>query len=100
MPTAEFEALKAKLWKFMREDIYPNELLNMEQARAIGRSGNEWTHTPIMIELKRKAPTCHTFLGTPPATHTRTCSGEAARWSHDSARAQSSCTFAGGRSLI
>ena len=34
--TEEFEATKAKLWTFMREDIYPNEQLYAEQCRVIG----------------------------------------------------------------
>lgn len=54
MPAAEFAQLKEKLWKFMREDIYPNEVANMKQAHGIALS-KEWTHTPVMIELKRKA---------------------------------------------
>lgn len=36
--TEEFEATKALLWKFMKEDIYPNEQLYAEQCKEIGQS--------------------------------------------------------------
>ena len=49
------EALKAKLWSFMKQHIYPNEQRFARECHEIGRSGNEWTDAPIMIELKLKA---------------------------------------------
>lgn len=55
LPKAEFEALKAKLWHFMQSDIYPNEQRFMRESRQIGHASNEWTHAPILVELKRKA---------------------------------------------
>jgi len=55
MESAQFDILKAKVWKFMEDHIYPNEQLFAEQNEAIGRSGNEWTHAPILVELKMKA---------------------------------------------
>lgn len=51
----EFEALKTKLWAFMREDIYPNERQFAHECHEIGRRGNEWTSPPILSELQRKA---------------------------------------------
>lgn len=39
----------------MYEEIYPNEKLFMKQCKEIGKSSNEWTHAPILVELKRKA---------------------------------------------
>lgn len=55
MPPAEFEALKAKLWVFMQEDIYPNEQLYAVQSKAIGEASHDWHWPPILVELKRKA---------------------------------------------
>ena len=55
MAEKEFLALKEKLWHFMHTSIYPNEKLFHEQSEHIGLSGNEWTHAPILVELKRKA---------------------------------------------
>ena len=54
LPDAEFEAMKAKLWSFMKEDIYPNEKLFEHQSRAIGAT-NEWHDPPILTKLKEKA---------------------------------------------
>ena len=51
----DFQKLKDKLIRFMHSDIYPNERLFLEQSRAIGHAGNEWTHAPILVKLKRKA---------------------------------------------
>jgi alkylation response protein AidB-like acyl-CoA dehydrogenase len=55
MEAAAFEDLKKRVWDFMQEDIYPNERLFAEQAEEIGLSGNEWTHPPILVELKKRA---------------------------------------------
>ena len=55
LPDSDFQELKKKLIRFMHSDIYPNEQLFMKQCRAIGHAGNEWTHAPILVELKRKA---------------------------------------------
>lgn len=56
MEHTKFEALKEKLWAFMRSDIYPNEILFKKQSHEIGlHSNNEWTHPPILVTLKRKA---------------------------------------------
>ncbi|KAK3279147.1 hypothetical protein CYMTET_12955 [Cymbomonas tetramitiformis] len=59
MAPAQFEALKAKLWTFMHDSIYPNEQLFIQQTHAIGQASNEWTHAPIHVELMRKAKTLH-----------------------------------------
>eukprot|EP00040_Diaphanoeca_grandis_P014490 m.73556 g.73556 ORF g.73556 m.73556 type:complete len:460 (+) comp24572_c0_seq1:23-1402(+) len=53
--TADFEALKEKLWAFMHEHIYPNEQLFMKQCEHIGHTTNEWTHAPILVELMQIA---------------------------------------------
>jgi hypothetical protein len=56
MPTSgrEFNELKAKLWKFMIEDIYPNEQRFLSECKHIGESGsNEWTHAPIRTLFPR-----------------------------------------------
>eukprot|EP01051_Picozoa_sp_SAG22_P005130 SAG22_NODE_296_length_12811_cov_14.899780_18_plen_82_part_00 len=50
-----FEALKAKLWKFMEEEVYPSEVRFAEEQREIGHSGSEWTNPPVLEELKAKA---------------------------------------------
>ena len=55
LPETKFLALKEKLTRFMHSDIYPNERLFLQQSRAIGHLSNEWTHAPILMELKRKA---------------------------------------------
>ena len=55
MPEKEFEGLKERLWAFMFECVYKNELLFAKQSREIGERTNEWTHAPILVELKRKA---------------------------------------------
>jgi len=55
MEASQYEAVKEKLWKFMREEIYPNETKFHHQSTAIGLASNEWTHAPILVELKRKA---------------------------------------------
>ena len=57
MPTSprEFKNLKEKLWKLMIQDIYPNEQRFLRECREIGERTNEWTHAPILVELKRKA---------------------------------------------
>ena len=39
----------------MHTSIYPNEQLFHEQCKEGGLSGNEWTHAPVLVELKRKA---------------------------------------------
>lgn len=39
----------------MKEEVYPNERLFLEQSRRIGERSNEWTHAPILVALKRKA---------------------------------------------
>ena len=52
---AEFEDLKKRLWTFMKEDIYPNEKTFNHQNHEIGLNGNEWTHSPILIELMTRA---------------------------------------------
>lgn len=54
MSDADFAALKEKLWKFMREDIYPNEVTFAKQCHAMVNT-NEWTHAPVLHELKLKA---------------------------------------------
>lgn len=52
----DFEKIKANLLDFMKKEIYPNETTFLAQNREIGhRSDNEWTHAPILVELKRKA---------------------------------------------
>ena len=54
LPEAAFQALKAKLWRFMESDVYPNEQRFMRESRAIGADPrNEWTHAPVLVELKR-----------------------------------------------
>jgi alkylation response protein AidB-like acyl-CoA dehydrogenase len=55
MEAAKFEELKERCWQFMQEYIYPSEQLFAEQCEAIGHAGNEWTHAPILVELKKKA---------------------------------------------
>ena len=52
---ADFPALKEKLWAFMLEHIYPNELVFLAQSKKIGEASNEWTHPPILIDLIGKA---------------------------------------------
>ena len=37
------------------EEIYPNEQLFLQQQREIGEASHEWTHPPILQELKAKA---------------------------------------------
>ena len=54
MDPSSFASLKERLIAFMESDIYPNELKFIEQCREFSRS-NEWTHAPILMELKRKA---------------------------------------------
>jgi hypothetical protein len=41
---AAFDDLKAKLWEFMKEEIYPNENAFREQNHNIGHASREWTH--------------------------------------------------------
>ena len=55
MEAAQFDALREKLIRFMEEEIYPNELLFLEQCEEIERASNEWTQPPIIVELKEKA---------------------------------------------
>jgi alkylation response protein AidB-like acyl-CoA dehydrogenase len=55
LPEKEFQALKEKLIRFMHSDIYPNEKRFLEECHAIGLESNEWTHAPILMDLKRKA---------------------------------------------
>jgi alkylation response protein AidB-like acyl-CoA dehydrogenase len=55
MDVAEFNALKERLWKFMKEEIYPNEQRFIQEIKEIGESSNEWLDPPILVELKRKA---------------------------------------------
>ena len=55
MEATAFSELKRKLWKFMKEDIYPNEQLFAKQSLDIGERSNEWVWSPILVELKRKA---------------------------------------------
>ena len=40
----------------MKEDVYPNEQLFMQQNHETGATGgNEWTHAPILMELMQRA---------------------------------------------
>lgn len=56
METAAFEALKERLWRFMREDIYPNEERFHAECQAIGQlPGSQWTHPAVLVELMAKA---------------------------------------------
>ena len=55
MLNTKFVALKEKLIRFMHSDIYPNEKRFLHESHAIGRNSNEWTHAPVLVELKRKA---------------------------------------------
>mmetsp|Transcript_37175 Transcript_37175/g.73027 ORF Transcript_37175/g.73027 Transcript_37175/m.73027 type:complete len:450 (+) Transcript_37175:53-1402(+) len=55
MEETKFIALQEKLWKFMREDIYPNEAEFHRQCEASRDPKNEWTHPPILTQLKKKA---------------------------------------------
>ena len=55
LPDPAFQDMRRKLWKFMEEDIYPNEKLFEKQSRAIERAGNEWYDPSILTELKTKA---------------------------------------------
>jgi hypothetical protein len=55
LPENEFATLKAKLWHFMENDVYPNEKLFEEQSKEIERQGNEWYEPSILKELKAKA---------------------------------------------
>ena len=55
MLNTKFIALKEKLIRFMHSDIYPNEKRFLNESHAIGRRSNEWTHAPVLVELKRKA---------------------------------------------
>eukprot|EP01083_Nonionella_stella_P043685 117888_1 len=55
MDAEAFANLKKKLWKFMIEDVYPNEQLNAKQYHEIGQKSNEWYWSPILVQLKRKA---------------------------------------------
>ena len=56
MDAESFENLKKKLWKFMIEDVYPNEVLNAKQCHEIGNNpNNEWYWPPILVKLKKKA---------------------------------------------
>lgn len=50
-----FESLKQRLWRFMQTEIYPNEQRFLKECHDIGNSSNEWTHAPVLVELKRKA---------------------------------------------
>jgi len=59
MDEQSFARLKEKVWAFMKEDIYPNELKFHEQQEHIFETqGNNWTHPPILIELMEKAKAC------------------------------------------
>jgi hypothetical protein len=40
-----FEATKAKLLRFMHDEIYPNEELFMKQSHEEGLRGSEWCAT-------------------------------------------------------
>eukprot|EP00931_Biecheleriopsis_adriatica_P114883 TRINITY_DN90764_c0_g1_i1.p1 TRINITY_DN90764_c0_g1~~TRINITY_DN90764_c0_g1_i1.p1 ORF type:complete len:465 (+),score=77.11 TRINITY_DN90764_c0_g1_i1:83-1396(+) len=56
MEAQKFEELKANLWDFMRKDIYPNELLFVEQIKTIRAKGpGHWKQPPIIFELREKA---------------------------------------------
>ena len=39
----------------MIEDVYPNEQRFLRECKEIGERTNEWTHAPVLVELKRKA---------------------------------------------
>jgi len=56
MTAVEFEALTARLWRFMQEDIYPNEQRFHEESRAMeSLPGEMWTHPQVLLELMDKA---------------------------------------------
>jgi alkylation response protein AidB-like acyl-CoA dehydrogenase len=55
MDHAAFEALQAKLWKFMEEHVYPNEQKFLLQQREIGEASNEWYNPPILVQCKAEA---------------------------------------------
>jgi alkylation response protein AidB-like acyl-CoA dehydrogenase len=55
MEADAFAALKKKLLDFMDAEIYPNELLFLEQCEEIRERSNEWTEPQILADLKQKA---------------------------------------------
>ena len=55
MDPNQLEELKATLWDFMHNHIYPNEEIFLRQSKAIGARSNEWTRAPILTELQKTA---------------------------------------------
>jgi len=55
MEESAYQELRKKLLDFMREEVYPNEERFRTESHHIGISSNEWTHAPVLVELKEKA---------------------------------------------
>ncbi|CAE7235212.1 ACAD10 [Symbiodinium sp. CCMP2592] len=56
MEAKQFETLKETLWDFMKTEIYPNELLHIQQVREVRAKGpSQWRQPPIIVELREKA---------------------------------------------
>jgi alkylation response protein AidB-like acyl-CoA dehydrogenase len=56
MDSENYDALKASLWRFMEREVYPNEQRFFREQKAIAEEfGSEWTHPPVLEELKAKA---------------------------------------------
>ena len=55
LPPKKFLKLKANLWDFMIQDVYPAETSFKSQGIAIGRQSNEWYDGTTMLILKEKA---------------------------------------------
>ena len=54
MAADEYLELKKTMVEFMHEEVYPNEREFARQSHAFS-STNEWTHSPLIIELMAKA---------------------------------------------
>lgn len=55
MEESAYQELRQKLLAFMREEVYPNEERFRTESHHIGATSNEWTHAPVLVELKEKA---------------------------------------------
>ncbi len=54
-PTQKVKDLQDKLWQFMDEHVFPNEVAYEAYVDAARKKGNPWVIPPLMDELKQKA---------------------------------------------
>src|SRR5271169_6455567 len=54
-PSKKVQELQKKLWNFMNEFVFPNEINILNEVKSNREKGNPWVPSKIMEDLKHKA---------------------------------------------